>query len=83
MRWRRQDVAVEELALVDREGEAGDVRLADDGGDEEGQQVLDQGTDDDVEGDADDHGDGPLDDIAANDEVPESFELSDLPRSAA
>jgi len=68
---RVHQVAVSELAAIDREGEAGEVLLAEDCGDERREDVLNEGLHDTGERSANDHGDCQVDHIAASDEVPE------------
>jgi len=68
---RVHQVAVSELAAIDREGEAGEVLLAEDCGDERREDVLNEGLHDTGEGSANDHSDCQVDHIAASDEVPE------------
>src|SRR6478672_3220010 len=58
-------------AAIDGEGEAGEVLLAEDCGDERCEDVLNEGLHDTGEGSANDHGDCQVDHIAASDEVPE------------
>src|SRR6202158_1704703 len=59
------EVAVRELAVVDREGETREVRLAEEGGDQRGDQVLDEGRDECSKSDADDDADRHVDQVAA------------------
>src|SRR6478672_7114451 len=55
---------VQERAVVDGEGERGEVVAAEDGGDERGDDVGYQGRDDGPERDPDDHRDRQVDDVA-------------------
>src|ERR1019366_8614067 len=74
-RERQQRVdegAVGELAAIDGEAERREVRLVADGADDRRDQVGDQGLDNGVEGDADDHRDGQLDEIAPEQELLEA-----------
>ena len=71
---RVEEVAVGEAAVVDREGEVAEVRLAADGGDQRRDDVLDERVDDGRERGADDDRDGEVDEVPAQDEAAEFLE---------
>src|SRR5215469_4194119 len=72
------DDGVDEVAdldgrRADSEDDVGEVGLAHDGGDERGNDVIDQGFGDCGEGAADDYGDGEVHNIAAQNKVSKAF----------
>ena len=69
--------SVLERAVVDRERQAGEVRLAADRRDERRDQVGDDGRHDGGERGADDDGDRQVDQVAPGDEVPEALHVHD------
>ena len=79
---RVQEEAVGEDGVVDREGQAREVRRAEDGRDERREQVVDEARDDRPERDAEDHRDGEVDRVATQRErsgTPSSLLQSDVP----
>src|SRR5215475_5157507 len=66
------EVAVAEMTLVDGEDQVGEVGLPSQGGDQRGDQVLDQRLHDVAERHTDHHRDGQVDEVAAHEELPEA-----------
>src|SRR5205823_2876593 len=71
---RVDELADEELAAIDREGDRRKIRRLHKRGNERGQQILDQRGHDRAERGADDDGDREIDDVAAEQELLESFQ---------
>src|SRR5260370_20661061 len=67
-----EEVAIQELALIDGEVETREVRLAEQGGDDRRDQVLHKGGHDSAKGDADYDADRHVDEVASGPECPET-----------
>jgi hypothetical protein len=73
---RVEERAVQEVALVDREREPGEIRLAEDRRDQRRDQVGDECGDDCGEGHAEHECDGEVDEVAAKDELAKVLQLA-------
>src|SRR5919201_4032088 len=74
---------VEEVALVDGEAEAAEVRLAADRGDQRRDEIRDEGADGGGEREADDDADGHVDEVAAKQELLEVLHAGSFPTPGA
>src|SRR5437899_1483321 len=74
--------SVANVGAVDGELKCGEIGLRNDGGDQLGNDVVDKGLDHRAERSTDNHGDGEIDHVAAQNELFEAFEHDRPPQIA-